>query len=276
MPEAMPGPAVTGDADPRLVRFLLGTLPEAEYNGIEAALFSDEQLQQEVDSTADDLIQAYLAGTLSNEERASFEAFFLASPGHQERLAFVRDLITATHRAGRERPASGRQVRWLIAAAAVIAALAAFAGLVWRKDGPREAQGPTPAPERTSLSPSPGARGSPAPGEDGPVRSVRLPSAAGARPSEVLLTTGTRTVRLEVEVWAGPPSFDATVRDEKGREAWRVENVAPSAPGRPLVLSVPASVFGSGDYVLEVDSEPLRDESPAAPLKRRLRIVRVP
>ena len=275
---------MTGVTDPQapLVAFLLGTLPEAEHEDVEQRLFGDDRLQGELEVTTDDLIHAYLAGTLPPAARTAFEGHFLASPDHRERLTFLSALVEATGRVA----APGREARrrpWALAAAAVLATMAALLAFLalGRAGGPRQAvTSPRPTVTTPSL-PLPEATRSPIgptpPGEQDagePVRLVQLAKSPRRDPAEVLLTPATRTVRLEVPVALQAPSYDVALKDGRGREAWRAEGLVPSAFDRPLVLSVPAEVFESGDYVLSIEGEVLRGETDAPPLEHRLRVVR--
>ena len=90
-----------------LVQFLLGGLPETEHQALEERLFTDEQLQAELDKVTDDLIDHYLAGGLSPEERKRFETYFLAASRHRERLDFIRDLTSAVGEWSITRPGRG-------------------------------------------------------------------------------------------------------------------------------------------------------------------------
>jgi hypothetical protein len=294
---------VAADRESRLVAFLLGTLPELEHAELEERLFQDDGAQEELETAADDLIHAYLAGTLTADQRSAFEGHFLKSARHRERLAFIRDLVTATRRVSASAPAPAAPpvpasaawpVPWPLAAAIAVAAAGAVAVVLTREATPPVtlvAHSPSPSPPIPSpptdpsvalaspVSPPPTPRPlvSPAqPDEGGRIQVVRLPDAATPSVTELRLGTRTRTVRLEVPVAEEAPSYDAVLRDASAREAWRAEGIAPSAPGRPLVLAVPAAAFAAGDYVVSVEGEALRGESPAAAVERRLRVLRPP
>src|SRR4029450_11495709 len=88
----------------KVVSYLLGKLPPKEVLEWEERLFTDDELNEELAASADDLIHAYLDGQLSAEDRARFEAHFLASPRRRERVVFVRDLLTAIRRGAARAP----------------------------------------------------------------------------------------------------------------------------------------------------------------------------
>jgi len=267
--------------DQDITRYLLGRLPAKERTRMEERLFTDDRLHEQCEAAADDLIHSYLSDDLPAQERAQFETHFLASPRRRERLAFVKDLVTAVGRTPIHERAPSPWRAWapaasLLASAAVIAALLLAP--------PRRPSEPSLAPPQPPLAPSPSlppgktpvAAVQPAPSE-GSVRTVRLPHVPAARPTEVRLSAGARMVRLEVTVEdGGPPSYDAIVRKADGREAWRAEGLAPSRPGQPLVVPIPAETFSAADYVLTVEGEALRNGAPEAGrlIEYRLHIVR--
>src|SRR5262249_16151193 len=91
-----------------------------------------------------------------------------------------------------------------------------------------------------------------APRRDQERRVVRLPRKPVA-PTDGAVAATTRTVRIEVRVDARPPSFEAVIRDAKGKEVWRGEDLPPPRSSEaPLVVPVPAAVLVAGDYTLSV------------------------
>ena len=258
-------------AEERLVQFLLGGLPEAEHEAVEERLFTDEPLQAELDKVTDDLIHDYVAGRLGAEERGRFETHFLAAARHRERLDFIQDLTSAVGRVVHDpsrRRATARiatPLVWAAVAAVVLLVVAAALGLL---SGPRV---PTRVAMATPAPPSP----SPAtpPPDNAPVRTVRL-ARDGSAVQSVSVGPATRTVRLEVPVQEGPPSYDAVVRVAGGAEVWRAEGLLPASAGEPLVVAVPARLLTTADYVLSIEGEALRRESPSGPATFRLRVVR--
>ena len=95
--------AGTPDREVEFRAYLLGALPPDRQEEIDERFLADEDLHAELQATADDLIQAYLSGQLSAEDRERFETHFLASPRRRERVAFVRSLVTAVDRVRRPR-----------------------------------------------------------------------------------------------------------------------------------------------------------------------------
>jgi len=286
----------TSSDDQTIARYLLGVLPSEERRQLEERLFTDDLLHEQCEAAADDLIHAYLRDALPPQERARFESHFLASPRRRERLDFVRDLVTVVGRitpqaVAPELPpapilqrAPSRWRPWVPAASLLLASAAFIAALLLAP--PRRPPEPSLASPQPSLALSPPLPPGKAPVEavqsaprEESVRMVRLPHAPPARPTEVRLSAAARIVRLEVAVEdGGPPSYDAIVRKADGSEAWRAEGLAPSRPGEPLVVPIPATIFSSADYVLIVEGEALRTGAQEAAhlVEYRLRIVREP
>jgi hypothetical protein len=273
----------------KLVQHLLGRLPQAEVEKIEEQLFTDDEFRCELLATADDLIHAYLDGTLAREDRAQFEDHFLASPLHRERVAYIRDLLAALERVSASSVvkaplvagsrAYGLRPVWALAAAL---ALAVSGGLLWlvlrpTVPGPRLANAtplptaPSPVPHEPTITPAPSralrspetTRTPPPPPDQrqNEMRVVQL-SRQPEGPVDVALDPGARFVRVEVAVVQGPPSFDAILRRRDGGEVWRMEGLLPPSLGKPLVFTIPARLLAATEYILRIEGEGLR--GPAA------------
>jgi hypothetical protein len=258
----------------RLHRYLLGRLPEHERLEFEERLLADEDLDEELLVTTDEIIDAYLDGALSPDDRLRFETEFLASPEHRERLALIRALRSAVEQASEKGEAgkgslstfAPRRRRWLVLAAAAVVLVAAGGGLVLL--APRSPEGvavrePTPNPQLIQSTRSP-PRTEPESSPSAPSRTdaavvVRMPRDSRT-PVSVPLSPQTQKVRVEIAVNEVSPSFDVALRTAEGREVWRAEGLAPKAPGKPLILTLPAVIFASSDrYTLRVQGERLRD-----------------
>jgi hypothetical protein len=72
--------------------YLLGKLDETRQAQIEERLLTDEAFYDELAMAEDDLTDQYLANQLSDEERSSFEKYFLATPERLQKLRFARSL----------------------------------------------------------------------------------------------------------------------------------------------------------------------------------------
>jgi len=252
-------------AERQLVDYLLGKLsPEAE-EALEECVFPSDELHEELMSTADDLIAAYLTRTLPPGDRQRLEARFLSSPLGRERLALVSGLLAHTAR----RPARRGRASGSARAAAWAAGVAVAALVVWKAWPPPAREGAAPSAAHAPATAGPS--GTPAPPRD---RSAVPPSDTGQagdsvallanapQPIRVPVAAATRTVTFEARVDEQSPTYEARLRTEDGREVWSVEGLTPRRAGAPLVVSVPASVLVSDRYVLSIAGERVRGAAP--------------
>lgn len=72
--------------------YLLGRLPSEQQSELEERLLSDDDLYEEIQIVEDELVDEYLRNELSQTDRTSFEAHFLASSEHQAKTQFARNL----------------------------------------------------------------------------------------------------------------------------------------------------------------------------------------
>jgi hypothetical protein len=255
-----------------LTRYLLGSMPEEERSRVEERLFSDDELHEELQATADDLIHAYLQGALTADERSRFESHFLASPPHRRRVEFLRDLLAAVHRVSPEAAVHGKRRAWWTWAVAAALVVAVAATLRPRPGGTVTQTRMTRAidPSVEPLNPRPPSP--PPPPSADPV--VRIPRNLDGQPFEIALSPGTQRVRLDVTLPdRGSPSYDVVLRAARGALVWRAGGLEPTAPGR-LLVRLPGRVLAAGVYTLVVRGEKLRDGGPAsAPFAVRLRFV---
>jgi hypothetical protein len=80
------------------IKYLLGTLPEAERLRIEQAFFSADEAFEAMLAAEDELFGEYALDTLAPDQRAAFEARFLATPEGRRKLAFATALMEALER----------------------------------------------------------------------------------------------------------------------------------------------------------------------------------
>jgi hypothetical protein len=91
-----------------LHQYLLGHLPAAELASFEERLMTDSAFYEELLIAEDELIDQYLRGQQSEEERESFEKHFLLTAERQKKTRFARSL--RQYLAGLEPESSGEQV----------------------------------------------------------------------------------------------------------------------------------------------------------------------
>src|ERR1041384_6033454 len=74
-------------------QYLVGEVSdEAQRQQVEERLLTDGDFFQELEITEDELIDQYLTGALTADERRNFESHFLAAPERQRKLSFARAL----------------------------------------------------------------------------------------------------------------------------------------------------------------------------------------
>ncbi len=85
-----------------IARYLLGQLPEADSERLEARLLAEPGLFEAAEVVEDELIDRYARGEMDADQRARFESHLLGAERVRERVAFARALAT---RAGEHRQA---------------------------------------------------------------------------------------------------------------------------------------------------------------------------
>src|SRR5262245_13157523 len=174
------------DITPEIRRYLLGLLDQDAVAALEARYFADSDLADEVREVELDLVDEYVAGEMAPADRARFDAHYLASPVHRNRVDTARALaarlapaapapVVDFQDARARRQATPAYYGWLALAAALV--VASLWTLTRPDQGPRQAQrqpAPMPAP-----SPSP----APAPVAPEPSASVPAPVPAPAPPA---------------------------------------------------------------------------------------------
>jgi len=122
--------------DQQLVRYLLGLVPPHEADLLDELSVVDDDVATRLRGVEDDLVDAYVRGTLAIDLRERFESHYLASPRRRERVAFAAAFARVVDEAPRPAAAASRRLRWmpaLLPALAVAAALllVASAGLLF-------------------------------------------------------------------------------------------------------------------------------------------------
>jgi hypothetical protein len=77
-------------------RYFLGGLPQEERDHLEDRYLTDQEVFEELVATENDLIDAYVRGELSGEERQSFVLAYSSTPDRRERVEFARALNHAS------------------------------------------------------------------------------------------------------------------------------------------------------------------------------------
>lgn len=73
--------------------YLLGGLKDVESASLEEEFFADDEKFEQMWEVENRLVDGYVRGRLSAEDREKFERHYLASPVHTQRVAFARNLV---------------------------------------------------------------------------------------------------------------------------------------------------------------------------------------
>src|SRR6185295_619785 len=81
------------ESDENIIRsHLLGNLTEEELSRAEQRLLADDDYFELLTAMEDELIDDYVSGDLTGEDRKQFEIYFLSSPERREKLRFAQTL----------------------------------------------------------------------------------------------------------------------------------------------------------------------------------------
>jgi hypothetical protein len=104
--------------DSVLVRYLVGSLPEAEAERLDERSVADDEFALRLSAAEHDLVDAYVNGELSGDTLDRFRSHYLTSPARREKVAFAEALLRYQNRTT---AAPRRAVPyWGLAAAAVL------------------------------------------------------------------------------------------------------------------------------------------------------------
>jgi hypothetical protein len=78
--------------DQALMRYLLGSLPEAEAERLDELSIADDDFAFRLGAVENDLVDAYVRGELSGDNLARFKKFYLSSPKRVQKLEFAEAL----------------------------------------------------------------------------------------------------------------------------------------------------------------------------------------
>jgi len=229
----------TPEIQDQIRRYLLGELDDRTRAEVEQKLLSDGEAFRELLVAEDEIIDDYASGRLDPEERADFEAHFLATPERQQKLRFARALHRHAMTFANERETVKQPVirslwfsrPWLSWAATTVAVLALIVGTVWFLRS-RTAPPKTFATLTLIINQSTRAEGAPA-------AVVRLP--LGADALKIFL-------RLPGSL---PPASRYRVVLETDNGETRPLEIA-DQDGKSIAVVIPATQLKRGQYVLKL------------------------
>lgn len=227
-------------------RYLLGMASQQERDALEDAYFASPDALEGLEDAEDALVESYLDATLSADERAAFERYYLASPIRTRRVEVVRSLRRGATLADSPSRWSGLAV----AASALLAVT--VAGLVWISGGPARSRGEAPA---VAATPTPPSIPTPTVPRRVPivvalaVPSVTVRGAGG--PPTARIPTDADVLALTLQVDPGQPAAAeplVVVETVEGREIWQ----GPGTAARGVLVSIPSDRLEGGDYLAVV------------------------
>jgi hypothetical protein len=242
-----------------LRRYILGGSTDEESAAIEHQYFENADALDRVRAVEDDLIDEYVSGQLTPDEREEFERNYLTTPAHGRRVGVARALRTAA--SARPTPALWR---WGWPAAAMAAALIIVVlgvALVLRtRSVPGTVTVDTP-PSATAPAPPPPP--SPAPA---PVRPEAIVVALSIspilvrgsdQPASLTIAPGTDIVRLHLQGQRTERRLGrgrAIVRTVTGKQIWTgPAEAADRTARRDLArVDIPADRLRPDDYIVEL------------------------
>ena len=95
LPRQPETPGIPEVSDQQLVRYVLGLLPDDETERLDEASIADDGVAERLRIVEDDLIDAYLRGTLDPSTLERFESYYLSSPERREHVRFAASLVRA-------------------------------------------------------------------------------------------------------------------------------------------------------------------------------------
>jgi hypothetical protein len=249
-----------------LRRYLLGDMADETCAALEQDYFTRRETFDGVWSAENDLIDDYLGGQLTPDDRSRFERYYLATPGHRDRVAVARELRAAALEGASAvvdheskawwHPKLGALHGWPDAwKAALVAALVLLAvGGTWMFRS-------RPAPPPTALR-TPSAPGQvQAPPRASPVVVSVTISPISVRGTDeaasLTIAPGTDLVILRLEGDSNGPALGrgrAVVRTVTGNEVWRGAAASESGtqPGAFAKVEIPAGTLTPDDYIVEL------------------------
>lgn len=274
----------------RMRSYLLGLLPESEQNALEEAFFADSEMLEHMQEVEFDLVDSYVRGKLSNDERGQFERHYLVSPQHLERVAVARELLRVANEQVSPLSVSSKESFWekLLASlrapqfafgAAVTAVVLLLVGVNWlaiqktlwhqqrQKERVAELNRRTELENQIALQNERNAklnselerlRNETAPRIQPTLFSFALLSTVrGGSEQQILkIPGGTDQVRLLMKTESGNyRSFLTNIRQVDGNGSWNQAANAAKQPngGATVSVKIPANKLSSGDYILTLN-----------------------
>jgi hypothetical protein len=262
--------------DRQLTRYLLGLLPEEDAERFDEQSIVDDEMASRLQCVENDLVDAYVGGTLQGELLERFESFYLASPRRRAKVKFAGRFLDAVDRAAaaavvvpRTAPPRSRFVLSLAPAAMVLLACGVlFIQDVRLRRGLTDAQRDVVTRENRAQALA-GQLDEQRVANDAMRREldrvratpsfavVLLPQTRGIGPVPVIaLPPGAAMVAFDLALEAGDFSrYEVALKDPAtNRKVWQSGILTPDLSRRPatVAVAVPAGVLRPQHYSLEL------------------------
>jgi hypothetical protein len=254
-------------AQPTIRRYLLGREDAAGSEQFEERFVSDAEFREVALIVEEELIDDYLAGLLSADDRASFDAHYLAGPRQRQGLNLAQTIreyalenaatypLVVSKPTWRERLAFITRPGGVPALAGTGLLIVAVAGLLtwwissWQANEPQ------------LITPDTIARLNKPPHNSEPALSVPLTGfldRASGQGQKFKVPAGIDIVQLQLALPATPyQTYQATLRVTDGKELFTVGDLSaqPTEAGRFLNLRLPARILTPRDYTLSLNGQ---------------------
>lgn len=233
--------------DDRQMRlYLLGRLSQAERDELQQQFFANDSSYERLLEAENDLIDAYVRGTLNAKDAGDVEEGLLASPEKLDSARFAQALWRAEERR-RERQSSwhhGTTRHWLIASGLAFVAIAAAGWFGIQNSRLRRDLAALQRTPTTSVAPLDQLR---QPRSAPAIATITLvPELRGSTSNAVRIDRSAELVKVELVDARGFDSFTVQV-ERRGERIWTANGLKPSAAGAATVW-LPAQILRAGDY----------------------------
>ena len=234
--------------DHRYRDYLLGRLPDAEAELLEAELLENDDLCMTIGSVEDDLFDAFATGRLNDADRAAFASRYRGNAA-RERIAMSEGLRMRSRNSNVVPMRRGTPFGLAIAAAVALMAV----GVAWFASRPAEV--PDVAP-RTASAPALKPLSVPAPALVPLVVEIGAGTRAEGetRTLDVPKQAGIVELRVPLDPAESYATYTIELRDAQNRVIWKQSGIAPAADEgrRVAVTRVPSEVLSDGTYEVAV------------------------
>jgi hypothetical protein len=236
--------------------YLLGTLEDRDRDHVEESYVANAGALETIEAAEESLIDDYLSGRLSSDERGRFERHYLSAPHRRTRVETIRRL-----RGAAQRTRKGSQLGWLALAAGLV--LAAGAALWISRQSMSTSTSHTPA----AAAPAAASAAAPAPFVFA-LAPVTVRSASETDNPALVVPPATGVVDLQLQGDGSTPPVArgrALLRTVAGADVWQGPVEVSTRPRADAIATVeiPAALLRPDDYtvtLLEISTSGVESE----------------